>query len=265
LAGRIGYIELPSFTLFEVGHANKLLIRGGFPRAYLASTEKESLAWRRNYIQVFLERDLLAMGFDFSPEAMRRLWMMLCAYHGQLLNVSEIAKSLMMADKTVVKYLDILAGTFMIRVLRPWFENIVKRQIKRPKIYFRDSGIYTTLSGIRDLADLSRTSKIGPLWEGFALEQIIMGLQIPAEDCYFWASHGEAELDLFAWTYGKRVGFEIKYTENIKMTKAMNIALEDLKLDHLYVIHPGRLRFPLSDKITACGLEVLGEISGSFN
>lgn len=260
LAGRIGYIELPEFTLFEVGDVNKLLIRGGFPRSYLATSDEKSLIWRRNYIKTFLERDLPTMGFDLSPDTMRQLWLMLCGYHGQLLNVSEIAKSLMMADKTVTKYLDVLAGTFMMRVLRPWFENITKRQVKRPKIYFRDSGIYNALAGIQTFLDLSRTSKIGPLWEGFALEQVIMELRIPSEDCYFWATHSEAELDLFVWTYGKRVGFEIKYTENVKITKSMNVALEDLKLDHLYVIHPGKLRFPLSDKITACGLEVLREI-----
>jgi predicted AAA+ superfamily ATPase len=191
---------------------------------------------------------------------MHRFWMMLCHYHGQLFNASEIATSLMVSDKTVKKYLDILAGTFMIRSLQPWFENIKKRQIKTPKIYFRDSGIFTALSSIHSLTELAKTPKIGPLWEGFALEEVINCLQIRADDCYFWSTHNEAELDLFAFKHGKRLGFECKYTDTPKITKSMNIALQDLKLDHLYVIFPGDRHFPLSQNITACGLNALNTI-----
>lgn len=255
LAGRIGYIELPPFTLFEVNDADTLLIRGGFPRSYLAESDEDSFLWREGYISTFLERDLPNFGFNVPPKTMHRFWMMLCHYHGQLFNASEVATSLMVSDKTAKKYLDILAGTFMIRTLHPWFENIKKRQVKTPKIYFRDSGIFNTLSSIRSLAELVKNPKVGPLWEGFALEEIINCLQIRADDCYFWSTHNEAELDLFAFKNGKRLGFEFKYTDNPKITKSMNIALEDLKLDHLYVIFPGDQYFPMSEKITGCGLE----------
>lgn len=260
LAGRIGYIELPPFTLFEVMDAEKLLIRGGFPRSYLAETEDDSFLWREGYISTFLERDLPNFGFNAPPKTMRRFWMMLCHYHGQLFNASEIASSLMVSDKTAKKYLDILSGTFMIRALQPWFENIKKRQVKTPKIYFRDSGIFNALSSIRSISELAKNPKIGPLWEGFALEEVINCLQIRSDDCYFWSTHNEAEVDLFAFKHGKRLGFEFKYTDSPKRTKSMNIALEDLKLDHLYVIFPGVEYFPLSDNITACGLNSLKNI-----
>lgn len=260
LAGRIGYIELPPFTLFDVDNADKLLIRGGFPRSYLAKSDEDSFLWREGYITTFLERDLPSFGFDVPPRLMHRFWMMLCFYHGQIFNASDLASSLMISDKSVTKYLDILAGTFMIRVLQPWFENIKKRQVKTPKIYFRDSGIFNVLSSIRSIGELAKTPKIGPLWEGFALEEIINCLQIRSDDCYFWSTHNEAELDLFVFKNGKRVGFEFKYTDSPKITKSMNIALIDLKLDHLYIIFPGKIQFPIKDNITACGLEVLKDI-----
>lgn len=260
LAGRIGYIELPPFTFFDVNESDTLLIRGGFPRSYLAESDDDSFLWREGYINTFLERDLPSFGFDVSPQVMHRFWMMLCFYHGQLFNAHEIARSLMLSDKTVTKYLDILAGTFMIRVLQPWFENIKKRQIKTPKIYFRDSGIFNTLSSIHSITELAKTPKIGPLWEGFALEEIINCLQIKSDDCYFWSTHNEAELDLLVFKNGKRIGFEFKYSDTPKITKSMNIALEDLKLDHLYIIFPGTLNFAMNDKVTACGLNALREI-----
>ncbi len=261
LAGRIGYIELPPFTLLDVNDSERLLIRGGFPRSYLAQSEEDSFLWREGYINTFLEKDLPSFGFNAPPRLMHKFWMMLCFYHGQIFNAHEIARSLMISDKTVTKYLDILAGTFMIRILQPWFENIKKRQIKTPKVYFRDSGIFNTLSSIRSIAQLAKTPKIGPLWEGFALDEAINCLQIRQNDCYFWSTHSQAELDLLVFKNGKRLGFEFKYSDSPSVTKSMNIALDDLKLDHLYVIFPGKLTFPMSDTITACGLDQLTTIS----
>ncbi len=260
LAGRIGYIYLPPFTFFDVGNSEKLLIRGGFPRSFLAETEPDSFLWRENFINTFLERDLPSFGFDVPAQQMHRFWMMLCFYHGQMFNARELAQSLMLSDKTITKYLDILAGTFMIRVLQPWFENIKKRQIKSPKIYFTDSGIYNTLSSVRSIQELAKTPKIGSLWEGFALEQIINCFQFRAEDCYFWATLNEAELDLLVFHKGKRFGFEFKYSDSPKMTKSMSIALQDLKLDHIFLIFPGTLSFPLEQKVTACGLDAIAEL-----
>ncbi len=265
LAGRIGYIELPPFTLQDVTDLDKLLIRGGFPRSYLAESEEDSFLWREGYISTFLEKDLPNFGFNVPTRLMHRFWMMLCFYHGQIFNAHAIALSLMINDKTVTKYLDILAGTFMIRVLQPWFENIKKRQIKTPKIYFRDSGIFNTLSSIHSLTELAKTPKIGPLWEGFALEQVISCRQVRSNDCYFWSTHNDAELDLLIFKNGKRLGFEFKYSDKPKVTKSMNIALEDLKLDHLYIIFPGTMSFEIQEKITACGLDALPHLFPTFN
>src|SRR4029077_1267875 len=231
-----------------------------FPRSYLAETEQDSFLWRDGYINTFLERDLPGLGFDVPPQLMHRFWMMLCFYHGQTFNAHEIASSLMLSDKTVTKYLDILAGTFMVRVLQPWFENIKKRQVKTPKVYFRDTGIFNTLSSIHSITELAKTPKIGPLWEGFALEEVINCLQIRSEDCYFWSTQNEAELDLLTFKQGKRLGFEFKYSDSPKITKSMIIAIQDLKLDHLYVVFPGKIHFPLSEMITACGLEALKDV-----
>jgi predicted AAA+ superfamily ATPase len=259
LAGRIGYIELPPFTLAEAPDSQKLFIRGGFPRSYLASTNKSSFMWRQSYIQTFLERDLLMMGFEVPPRMMHRLWMMLCSYHGQLFNASSLATSLMISPKTVMKYVDILAGTFMVRILQPWFENITKRQVKTPKIYIRDSGIYHALMGIETAASLAKTPHVGAAWEGFALEAVINLIGARVEECYFWSTHNDAELDLLICMQGKRWGFECKYTDSPKLTKSMHTALADLKLNHLLVIYPGERIFPLTDSITACGIERLTE------
>jgi predicted AAA+ superfamily ATPase len=236
------------------------MLRGGFPRSYLAQTEKASLLWRKGYIHTFLEKDLPSFGFNVSPQMMHKFWMMLCFYHGQSFNALEIATALMISNKTASSYLDILAGTFMVRVLQPWFENIKKRQVKTPKIYFRDTGIFNYLAGIQTPDDLARTPKIGALWEGFALEQVISCFQIPAEDCYFWATSNVAELDLLVFQKGKRIGFEFKYADRPKTTKSMHIALKDLKLDYLYVIYPGNVYFDLDEKISACGFDALHEI-----
>lgn len=261
LAGRIGYIELPPFSLCEVGERQKLLLRGGFPRSFLAENDQDSFTWLKNYINTFLERDLRMLGFEnISPLGMYKFWMMLCFYHGQLANNSEISKSLMISRQMATRYLDILAGTFMIRVLQPWFENIKKRQVRTPKIYFRDSGIYNSLMSINSLDEMIRNPKVGALWEGFALEQVINCFQIRNEEAYFWATQNEAELDLFILKNGKRIGFEFKYADAPKITKSMHIAIEDLKLEHLYVIYPGSLKFPMYEKITACGLDSLSKL-----
>lgn len=255
LAGRIGYIELTPFSIAETKDVKKLWLRGGFPVSYLADTIQESYAWRQAYISTFMERDIPSLGFNIPPLQMRRLWMMLAQNHGNLLNMTEIGKSLSISNHTVRNYVEILAGTFMVRLLTPWFENISKRQVKTPKIYIRDSGLLHTLLGIQNEPELQIYPRLGASWEGFALEEIIKKHNAQPEECYFWATQSGAELDLFIIKDGKRLGFEIKYTDTPKITKSMMIAMEDLKLDHLYVIHPHGGSFPLATNITAQGLE----------
>lgn len=254
LAGRIGYIELPPFGLFETNDMDKLWLRGGYPKSFLASNIDESFAWRQSYISTFLERDIPSLGFNVPPLQMRRLWMMASHNHGSKLNVSDISKSLGLTNHTVKKYIDILAGTFMIRLLQPWYENISKRQVKLPKIYVRDSGILHSLFNLKDKDALFEYPKLGASWEGFALEEVIKHNNAQVDECYFWGTQDGAELDLLIIKDGKRLGFEFKYSDTPKITKSMRISLDNLKLDHLYVIYPHNEKFALHEKITAMGL-----------
>jgi len=255
LAGRIGYIELPPFSLSEVNNISNLWLRGGFPSSYLANNEQDSFLWRQNYINTFLERDVPALGFNVPTEQIRGFWIMLAHYHGQIFNASEIGKSLGISDQTSKKYLDILIGTFMIRRLTPWFENIKKRQVRSPKIYFRDSGILHGLLSIHTMSQLYVHPRLGSFWEGFAFEELVKAYDITPEECFFWATHNEAELDLFILRQGKRLGFEIKYVDAPKITKSMKIAIDTLKLDHLYILYPGKHTFSMEQHISALGIE----------
>ncbi|MFV0340997.1 MAG: ATP-binding protein [Parachlamydiaceae bacterium] len=255
LAGRIGYMELMPFSLDEVDHDPDILwLRGGFPLSYLAKNDEDSLLWRQAYIATFLERDIPNLGFQVPPQQMRRFWLMLAHYHGQIFNASELGKSLGISDHMVRKYLDILAGTFMVRILLPWYENLGKRQIKSPKIYFRDSGLLNALMGLQSKEAMNVYPKMGSYWEGFALEEIIRQTEASSEECFFWGTQSKAELDLLIMKDGKRIGYEFKYADAPKITPSMRIACDDLKLDHLYVIYPGQKTFSLTEKITARGL-----------
>ena len=218
------------------------------------------MTWRKNYITTFVEREIPALGFNIPALQLRRFWLMLAHCHGQIFNASDLAKSLMITGHTVRRYLDILAGTFMIRIVQPWFENISKRQVKSPKVYFRDSGILHTMLNIETDAQLQSHPKLGSLWEGMALEEVIRTFDDTLNEWFFWATQADAELDLLLLRGGKRIGFEFKYTDAPKITKSMRIALQDLKLDHLFVIYPGQNKFPMADKITAYGLEAMVKI-----
>lgn len=255
LAGRIQYIELTPFNLREVKNSNRLWLRGGFPLSYLAKNNSLSNDWRDAYISTFLERDIPNLGIKIPAKTLRRFWMTLTHYHGQIFNASEIGQSLGFAHTTIRHYLDILTGTFMIRQLQPWLENIQKRQIKAPKIYFRDSGIYHSLSGIDDKTNLIINPKLGASWEGFALEEIIRFHNATSEECYFWGIHTQAELDLLIIKNGKRLGFEFKYADAPTLTKSLQHAMHYLQLDQAFMITPGTHSFPLTPKIRVVGIE----------
>ncbi len=255
LAGRISYLELTPFSYPEVGQLEPLWFRGGFPKSYLAKDDAISDAWRKAFILTFLERDIPRLGIKIPSENLRRFWMMLAHYHGKIFNASDIACSLGLSDKTVMHYLDILTGTFMVRQLKPWFENIGKRQIKRPKVYIRDSGILHTLLNIHSYSDLLVHPLLAHSWECFALEEIIRVNRVSAEDCYFWGVHQQAELDLLILKEGKRLGFEVKYTSSPKRSSAMNTIIKDLKLDKLTIIYPGHVDYFLEDNIEVVGVQ----------
>lgn len=257
LAGRIYYLELTPFSLNETDNPFQLWSRGGFPLSYLAESDVLSYEWREQYISTFLERDIPMLGINIPADTLRRFWMMLAHYHGNIFNASELGKSLGSNHVTMRKYLDILSGTFMVRVLSPWFENISKRQVKSPKIYFKDSGILHALLGLSSAELIQSHPKLGASWEGFALEQVIRCYQAKPEQCYFWATHSDAELDLLIIKDGKRLGFEFKYGDAPSRTRSMSITLEVLQLDSLSVVYPGEQSYQLAQEIHVVPLREL--------
>ena len=253
LAGRISYHTLSPLSLEEVGPEalERLWLRGGFPRSFTARSLRASAEWRRDFIRTFLERDLPQLGLTIPAATLRRFWTMLAHYHGQVWNASEFARSFGVSDHTVRRYLDILASTFVVRVLQPWTANLRKRQVKSPKVYLADSGILHSLLGLETLRDLTGHPKVGASWEGFLLDQVAARLGVEPEECLFWATHAGAELDLLIVRGRRRLGFEFKRTTAPKITPSMRAALEDLELSRIDIIHAGSETFPLARRIRA--------------
>ena len=259
LAGRLAFHELGGFSLEEVGAEKlaRLWLRGGFPRSFLARSEKVSGDWRRDFVRTFLQRDLPQLGITIPSETLGRFWSMLAHYHGQVWNASEFARSFGVADTTVRRYLDTLAATFVLRILPPWRENVGKRQVKSPKVYVADSGILHTLLGVGEGRDLERHPKLGASWEGFGIEQVVACLRARREECFFWSTYAGAELDLLVIRGRHRLGFEIKRTAAPSLTPSMRAAMKDLGLDRLDVIHAGAETFPLAPRVRAVSLSRL--------
>jgi predicted AAA+ superfamily ATPase len=264
LAGRIGFVDLSGFDLWEVGveQKNSLWNRGGFPRSFLAEDDRASMTWRDDFIRTFLERDIPQFGITIPAETMRRFWTMVAHYHGQIWNAAQFARSLGTAENTARRYLEILAGAYMVRILPPWFENIRKRQVKAPKIYLRDSGILHALLQLPTMVDLQGHPKLGASWEGFALEHVIRALG--TGDAYFWATHAGAELDLLIMRSGKRYGFEFKYVDAPGRGRSMLAAIETLGLQHLWVIYPGQQEYALDDRISAIPIDAVLRLAHSL-
>jgi predicted AAA+ superfamily ATPase len=249
LAGRIETVPLEGFRLSDLGAAeqNRHWLRGGFPLAYTARTEKDSMVWRHQFLQTFLERDLPQLGVTIPGLALRRFWNMVAHYHGQIWNAAELARALSVNEATVRRYLDLMADVFMLRQLPPWFENIGKRQVKAPKVYVRDSGLLHALLGIANRRDLEFHPKVGASWEGYAVEEVLKAVR--PDEAYYWATHNGAEIDLVLFKDGRRIGVECKRADAPVLTPSMKIALTDLKLDRLCVLYPGEKTYSLGKKV----------------
>jgi hypothetical protein len=252
LAGRLETVLLEGLRLRDLGAQaqGRLWLRGGFPLAYTAKSERDSVAWRRQFLQTFLERDIPQLGIQIPAVALRRFWNMLAHYHAQIWNGAELARALAVNESTVRRYLDLLTGVFMLRQLPPWFENLGKRQVKAPKVFVRDTGLLHALLGIANQRNLELHPKVGASWEGFAVEEVLKALQ--PDEAYYWATHQGAEIDMVLFKNGGRIGVECKRADAPTLTPSMRIAFDDLKLDRLLVVYPGERRYALAE-----GVEVI--------
>ena len=253
LAGRIAFHELDGFALDEVGakRTDTLWLRGGFPRSFLAQSDKESAAWRRDFVAMFLERDLSQLGSQIASGTLRKFLSMLAHHHAQVWNAAELARALGVTGVTARRYLDLLTGALVVRALPPWHEKLDKRQVKAPKVFIADTGILHVLLGIVAREDLEHHPKVGASWEGFVLREIVRRIGVRQEECFFWATHAGARLDLLVIRGTRRVGFEIRRTTSPSTTRSMHAAIETLRLDRLDVVHAGENTFPLRDRIRA--------------
>ena len=261
LAGRVAYHDLGPLAVDETGPGEwrELWLRGGFPRSFLSEDDTSSALWREDFIRSHLERDIPALGISIPAEALRRFWVMVSHYHGQTLNLSELGRSFGVSDHTVRRYLDILSGTYMIRLVPPWHANVGKRLVKAPKLYVRDSGLFHALHTIATPVQLESHPKLGASWEGFAMEQAVrlLGVAHP----YFWRTHGGAELDLVWQAEGVLWGMEFKYQDAPRMTGSIRTVMRDLSLRHLWVVYPGPERYRLDDEVTVLPVAELPQLA----
>lgn len=257
LAGRLETVPLEGFRLADLGAGAqaKHWLRGGFPLAFSARSQSDSLTWRQQFLQTFLERDVPQLGVQIPSVALRRFWNMVAHYHGQTWNAAEFARALAVNEATVRRYLDLMTGLFMVRQLPPWFENLGKRQVRAPKIYVRDSGLLHALLGIGSARDLENHPKVGASWEGYAIEEVLKALR--PDDAYYWATHNGAEVDLVLFKKGRRIGVECKRVDAPTLTPSMRIAMADLKLDELHIVYPGEKRYSLMKNVEAVPLAEL--------
>lgn len=267
LAGRIAYHHLPGFDVDEVGQgtADRLWLRGGFPRSFLADDDSASLEWRRQFIATFLERDLPQLGFRIPGATLHRFWQMLAHYHGQIWNGAELARAFGVAESTVRRYLDVLTGSLVVHVLSPWYANIAKRQVRSPKVYIADTGLLHALLGIESQPDLSGHPKVGASWEGFVLQEVVRRIGARPEECFFWGTHSGAELDLLVIRGERRLGFEVKRTTAPRTERSQYSAVENLGLDELIVVHAGSTSFPMAPRIRAVSFgEIVTEVPDAW-
>ncbi len=257
LAGRLETVWLEGFRLADLGVAKQVRhwLRGGFPLSYTARTETDSVAWRQQFLQTFVERDLPQLGVRIPAVALRRFWSRVAHYHGQIWNAAELARALAVNESTVRRYLDLMTGVFMVRQLPPWFENLGKRQVKAPKVYVRDSGLLHALLGVTNRRDLEHHPKVGASWEGYAVEEVLKAFR--PDQAYFWATHQGAEIDLLLFKRGRRIGVECKRADAPTLTPSMRIALADLKLDEIHVVYPGEKCYSLTKQVEVVPLAQL--------
>lgn len=267
LAGRIAFHDLDGLALDEVGPSawKRLWLRGGFPRSFTARTDAASHEWREAFLRTYLERDVLDVGLRMPPAELRRFWLMLAHWHGQRWNASEFARAFGTSEATVRRWLETLEGFFAVRILRPWEASIAKRQVKSPKVFVRDCGMLHAVLGVGTLEQLRERPQVGASFEGFVIEQVMHVLGARSAEGHHWATPQGAELDLLVVRGDRRIGIEVKCTEAPQVTKSMEIATKDLRLDRLWVIHQGKDRFEMRPGIEALPVTEMSALAGQLD
>lgn len=261
LAGRIKYLELTPFTVNELYDNEKdnfllerLWLRGGFPDSYMASGEKESFEWRRDFFATYVERDIPIMGIGVAKTQLKRFWKMLAHYHGNQINLSEFGRSLETSHTTIRNYLDLLTDFYMVRQLSPWSGNIKKRLVKSPKVYIRDTGILHSLLNLSDIDALFSHPAIGASWEGFVVENIINQIDDRWEYNYYRTAT-QVEIDLVLHTPDNEIwAVEIKRTTAPKLTRGFYDACKDIQATHKWLVNADNERYPLHKGVEVIGL-----------
>ena len=265
LAGRIACIDLAPFSALEVEDARtsreRLWLRGGFPDSYLAESDRESLALRRDFIRTYLERDVAAFGPRVPATTLERLWTMLAHRQGTMLNASALAKALEVSTQSVSRYIDLLADLLLVRRLPPLHANVSKRLMKSPKVYVRDSGLAHALLGIGTLEQLAGHPVVGVSWEGHVIETLLSVLP-PLAAPYFYRTSAGAEIDLvIEFAGGERWAIEVKRSLSARVGRGFRLACADLEPERAFVVHAGDDRYPLSVTLEAIGVrELAGEL-----
>lgn len=263
LAGRVETMTLEGFDLEEVGREalTRHWRRGGFPASFLARSDADSLAWRRGFIQSYLERDVATFGVTLPAATLLKFWTMVAHVHGGIWNAADPARSMGVSMPTIRRYLDLFTDLFLVRQLAPWHENLSKRQVKSPKVYIRDSGLLHALLGLSSERELLSHPKAGASWEGYVIEETIRRLK--PDDAYFWATHAGAELDLLLHVRSRRYGIEVKMQDAPTVTPSMRIAMQDLRLDRLAVVYPGDKAYSIDRNIEVLPLVEIGRLVAS--
>jgi predicted AAA+ superfamily ATPase len=264
LAGRVERIAITGFTIDELGAESirQLWRRGGFPPSYLARSESDSVAWRKQFLQTLLERDFPQWGVRVPAITLLRFWTMVAHYHAQIWNSAEPARALGVGATTARRYLDLLADALMVRQLQPWHANLRKRQVRSPKVYVRDSGLLHQLLGLQTEKSLLTHPKLGASWEGFAIEQVLAAE--PHDEACFWATHQGAEIDLLLRRGDRLFGVECKHADAPRLTASIRSAIDDLHLDRVAVVYPGSRRYPVADRVEAVPLSTLARPGSLF-
>ena len=261
LAGRIYTFEINALSIFETKDQEKTWLRGGFPCSFLAKTDEESLLWRESFLQSFLERDIPQLfSIKLPTPQLQRFLHLLAQNNAQCINIQNISNALNISAQSVQKYIDIFESSFIIRQMYPYSENIKKRLVKRPKIFFRDSGLLHSLLNLSSINTLFASSMMGNSWESFVVEQI-HNILPERWQSFFMRSQAGAEIDLLLLTpSGKKIAIEVKHSLSPKLSKGFYNLSHDIQSDVNIIITPGKDSFLFSENIYQCGLEKLPEL-----